>query len=79
MSLAAKMWNRAMDRLLERTTGHKFNTRPYRRNDPFGIMCRNPGCTCNCLDVMEAFKQGKAGRCCDELIQPDAVVEAGQP
>jgi hypothetical protein len=60
MSLAAKLWNRAMDRIISENTGHDFI-----RMKPGHILCQN-GCGKSCLEVVDELNQGKLLRCSNE-------------
>lgn len=72
MSLANKLWDRAMDRLLESETGHEFG------KDGRCIKCGSL-----CLDVMEARLTGGAEKCgkCEGGVatSDDAIAGRIQP
>lgn len=70
MSLASKLWNNAMDRLLESVTGHKFNKERYLDIDKKAGRCIY--CNALCLDVMDDYKKGTA-KPCSIIYQGDGI------
>lgn len=60
MSIAARLWDRLMDQLLEKETKHKFDPRPVGMDAKAG---RCVYCGKVCLDVMDEVKAGKTILC----------------
>lgn len=58
--LAARLWDRTMDMVLERATGHKFNRHPT-PTDPLCVRCKY--CGVDCFTVMDRYKAETASRC----------------